>query len=495
MSLQEYLDKRDFSKTPEPQQDEKPKKGTLRFVVQKHQASKLHYDFRLEMGSVLKSWAVPKEPSMSPADKRLAIMVEDHPLAYRTFEGEIPEGSYGAGTVEIWDQGTYTPQHKKRGEDSEQLLLKELEEGSIKIILKGKKLKGTFSLIKMQSDDPDSWLLIKQKEEDISKAAAAQKKTASKSKASTKKLPATTDKGVTVEIEGHSLTLTNLDKIYWPDEGYTKSDLIHYYRRVAKFILPYLQDRPQSLHRHPNGIQDAGFYQREIQTQLPDWVEQAEIYSESTKRNLAHVLCQNEATLVYLNNLGCIEIHPWNARIQSLDRPDYLALDLDPGENTFDEVIEVAQAVKKVLDKAEATCYCKTSGATGMHIYVPLGRQYTFDEAEAFARRVAEIVHAQLPELTSLERSPKDRRKQIYLDYLQNNKGQSLAAAYSVRPKPGATVSTPLKWTEVKKGLKPAKFTIHTVPIRLDLLGDLFGGVLSAGVDLDACMERLKVYK
>jgi bifunctional non-homologous end joining protein LigD len=300
------------------------------------------------------------------------------------------------------------------------------------------------------------------------------------------------ENGILTEIDGYNLTLTNLNKVYWPQEGYTKSDLIHYYRKIARWMLPYLQDRPQSLHRHPNGIQEAGFYQRDINNQLPDWVERVDIYSESTKRDLSHVLCQNEATLVLLNNLGCIEIHPWNARIHTLDKPDYLAIDLDPGENTYDEVVEVALVVKQVMDRAGAACYCKTSGATGMHIYAPLGKQYSFDEAETFARQVAEIVHKQLPELTSLERSPKARRKQVYLDYLQNNKGQSLAAAYSVRPKPGATVSTPLDWSEVKKGLHPSTFTMFTVPERITRIGDIFGGILGAGIDLESGLEKLK---
>ncbi|HEX8532358.1 MAG TPA: non-homologous end-joining DNA ligase [Cytophagales bacterium] len=297
--------------------------------------------------------------------------------------------------------------------------------------------------------------------------------------------------GALVDIDGHALALTNLNKVYWPAAGYTKGDLVAYYRAVADHLLPYLKDRPQSLHRHPNGIRDDGFHQRDIRGQLPEWVETAEIYAESTGRHLAHVLCQNEATLVYLNNLGCIEIHPWNARVGSLDKPDYLVIDLDPGENTYDQVVEVALAVKGVMDAAGATAYCKTSGATGMHLFVPLGGRYGFDAAEAFARAVAERVHAQLPELTSLERSPKARRKRVYLDYLQNNIGQSVAAAYSVRPKPGATVSTPLAWEEVKKGLHPSKFTIKTVPERLERVGDLFRGVLGPGVDLEACTARL----
>ncbi|MBD0255642.1 MAG: DNA polymerase domain-containing protein [Cytophagales bacterium] len=301
--------------------------------------------------------------------------------------------------------------------------------------------------------------------------------------------------GALVNIAGHSLALTSLNKVYWPATGYTKCDLIAYYRAVADHLLPYLKDRPQSLHRHPNGIRDEGFYQRDIRSQLPEWVETAEIYAESTGRNLAHVLCQDEATLVYLNNLGCIELHPWNARVGSLDKPDYLVIDLDPGENTYDQVVEVALAVKGVMDVAGAKACCKTSGATGMHIFVPLGGRYGFDAAEAFARAVAERVHAQLPELTSLERSPKARRKQVYLDYLQNNIGQSVAAAYSVRPKPGATVSTPLAWEEVKKGLQPSRFTIKTVPERLERVGDLFRDVLGPGVDLEACTARLAATK
>jgi len=297
--------------------------------------------------------------------------------------------------------------------------------------------------------------------------------------------------GASVTIDGHPVALTNLDKVYWPATKYTKCDLIAYYRTVADTMLPYLKDRPQSLHRHPNGIRDDGFYQRDIRNQLPEWVATTEIYAESTRRDLAHVRCQDEATLVYLANLGCIEIHPWNARVGSLDKPDYLVIDLDPGENTYDQVVEVALAVKAVMDEAGATAFCKTSGATGMHIFVPLGAKYGFDAAEAFARAVAERVHARLPGLTSLERSPKARRKQVYLDYLQNNVGQSVAAAYSVRPKPGATVSTPLAWEEVKKGLQPARFTIKTVPDRIERVGDLFGGVLGPGVDLEACTARL----
>lgn len=513
MRLETYREKRDFSRTPEPIGDEAQPAASLRFVIQEHHASTLHYDFRLEMDGVLKSWAIPKGPSTDPADKRLAVQVEDHPLAYRTFEGEIPAGSYGAGTVKIWDEGTYEAQKTEGRAEDEKKLLQELEAGNLKFVLHGKKLKGAFALVKMKNGEPDGWLLIKQKDQ---YATATETEVANRMETPRKATPPqanaalahsqpdhapeqkaarTPEGGALIIIGGRSLALTSLDKVYWPAAGYTKGDLVAYYRRVAQWILPYLKDRPQSLHRHPNGIRDNGFYQRDIRNQLPEWVQTADIYSESTKRNLAHVLCQDEATLTYLNNLGCIEIHPWNARVGSLDRPDYLVIDLDPGENTYDDVVEVALAVKSVMDTAGAAAFCKTSGATGMHIFVPLAGQYGFDAAEAFARRVAERVHAQLPQLTSLERSPKARRKQVYLDYLQNNIGQSVAAVYSVRPKPGATVSTPLHWDEVKKGLQPAAFTIRTVPERLERLGDIFSGVLGAGVDLEACMAKLAASK
>jgi bifunctional non-homologous end joining protein LigD len=294
-----------------------------------------------------------------------------------------------------------------------------------------------------------------------------------------------------LQLNGHTITLSNLQKVYWPDEGYTKGDLINYYQSVSAYILPYLKDRPQSMHRHPNGLKDEGFYHKHAGDTAPDWVQTVEIFSPSSQRNVNYLLCQNAVSLAYMNNLGCIEIHPWNSRVGSITKPDYLAIDLDPGENTYDEVVETALIVKQIMDKAGATCYCKTSGATGMHIFVPLSARYDFEKAENFARKVAELAHAQLPELTSLERSPKARRKRIYLDYLQNNIGQTLAAAYSVRPKPGATVSTPLQWSEVKKGLHPMQFTIKTVPNRLQQQGDLFSGILEKGVDLDVCLDKL----
>jgi bifunctional non-homologous end joining protein LigD len=293
-----------------------------------------------------------------------------------------------------------------------------------------------------------------------------------------------------INIDGHTVHLTNLEKVYWPKEGYKKGDLINYYRQVAPFILPYLEDRPESLHRHPNGIEQKSFFQKNLAQQPPDWVQSIKL--RSSKRDINFLLCQDEATLVYMANLGCIEINPWSSRVSALDRPDYVVLDLDPEDLPFDAVVEVALAIRKTLEKAGAEGVCKTSGKRGMHVYLPLGARYDYNQGRQFAEIVARLVNRQLPDLTSVERLPARRRQRVYLDYLQNRRGQTLAAPYSVRPVPGARVSTPLQWKEVKRGLDPSKFTIQTLPKRLDEVGDLWQPVLGPGIDLAACLQRLQ---
>jgi bifunctional non-homologous end joining protein LigD len=294
------------------------------------------------------------------------------------------------------------------------------------------------------------------------------------------------------EIGGHAVPVTNLDKVYWPEDGYTKGDLIGYYREIADFILPYLRDRPESLNRHPNGIRAKNFFQKDVGRQPPpEWVQTVELISDSDGKRIRAPLCQDEATLVYLANLGCIELNPWHARIADLDRPDYFMLDLDPEAVSFDQVIETAQAVRKVVEEAGALAFCKTSGKRGLHVYAPLGAQYSHDVAKQVAELTARIVNARLPAITSLVRSPKLRQGRVYLDYLQNGKGKTLAAPYSVRPWPKATVSAPLKWTEVRRGLDTSKFTIRTMTKRLDTVGDLWKPVLGPGIDLPTIAEKL----
>ncbi|MBC5994483.1 DNA ligase D [Pontibacter cellulosilyticus] len=841
MGLDKYNKKRNFSATPEPAGKEQKHKGRLRFVVQRHQASTLHYDFRLEMEGVLKSWAVPKGPSLNPADKRLAMEVEDHPYSYRTFEGDIPEGNYGAGHVDIWDEGTYHASETEDPRESEALLLQGLKNGSIGFVLEGEKLQGAFSLVKMKGRQKGAWLLIKKDDEaavsegynsedyldgKAKKPASGKPKKAAAKKSKTKATAKTADmpyaivpmmakltdapfdsedwifeikwdgyraiaevksgevelysrngksfgdkykpildslqqlsqnavldgeivvlndegyatfqqlqnyqntpsehlyfyvfdllylngqdlrdlpllerkqkletllkeelpavrysdhvigrgkdffkeaqrkqiEGIMAKkadspyrdgkrssewlkikthlrqeaviggftepkgkrkhigalllgvyengeftyvgqsgsgfnskslealkakldplkqkespfsdkvkpnapatwvkpklvaeitfaewtsdgimrqaiyeglredkdasdvvresamhtseavkdagkaskskqeasstdkkdkhktsrtIEGQEVPLSSLDKLYWPAAHITKGDLIDYYQSIGDVIVPYLQDRPQSLFRNPEGITKAGFFQKDI-THAPDWVRTIKLKAESTGEMVEYLVCDDKATLAYMNNLGCIQLNPWNSRIANLQQPDYMVIDLDPGENSYNDVVEVALATKEVLDRAGAAAYCKTSGATGMHIFVPLGAKYTFEQARNFSHIVAQLVHKKLPNLTSLERKPKERRKQVYLDYLQNSIGQTIAAAYSARPRPGATVSTPLAWNEVKPGLSPEAFTLKSVPGRIKKKGDLFEGVLGSGIDMEGCIDRLK---
>jgi bifunctional non-homologous end joining protein LigD len=298
-----------------------------------------------------------------------------------------------------------------------------------------------------------------------------------------------------LKLNGNELKLTNQNKIYFPEHGYTKGDVINYYNTMHKYILPYLKDRPESLNRTPNGITNKGFYQKDAGGQAPDWVKSVKLYSESTDKDIDYIICNDKLTLFYLNNLGCIEINPWNSRLGSLEYPDYMVIDLDPSDkNTFEEVIDAALATKEVLDKAGAKAFCKTSGSTGLHIYVPMGAQYTYEQVRDFCKIIVMQVQGMMPDNTTLERSLKKRSdKKMYLDFLQNRQGQTLASAYSLRPKPGATASAPLDWKEVKSGLHPSQFDIHTLPTRVEKIGDIFKGVLGKGVDILKCLKRLGI--
>jgi bifunctional non-homologous end joining protein LigD len=891
--LEKYVAKRDFSKTSEPKSGKSRDNEKLKFVIQKHDASHLHYDFRLEMQGVLKSWAVPKGPSTDPKVKRLAMMVEDHPYDYRTFEGIIPQGEYGGGTVIVWDEGTYEPIEDIKGKAAqEKHLLKQLKSGSVKIKLYGEKLHGEFALVKTQGMGDNSWLLIKHNDsyaspkditrldksvlsgktietmektsEKVWKSGREQKvklskrsgekkviepaeetdnadgldssvilKSAPKSRIPTgmkpmlatlvdapfddpdwvyevkwdgyralafinkgevelvsrnnkdfgarfypiykilkswkinavvdgellvlnekgisnfsdlqnwrseadgelvfyvfdilwydgknlmslplvqrqavlkdvlptnddrirlskvfnasgtdffkaaermglegimakkadstyspdfrtkewlkikiskrqeviiagytknedtskqfsslllavyengalqyvgkvgtgfsdkvqkemmaKFKPLITDKSpfsaipdvnkpsrfrpnppkakatwlkpelvcevaftevtsdgvfrhpsfqgmridkkakdvtreiamptgaVVDEVEqetdiharairppkakerktllnprdetqvrnicGHDLKFTNLSKVYWPEDKITKRDMFNYYYQVAEYMLPYLKDRPMSLNRFPGGIHGPSFYQKDIRGKSPDWTKKFP-YTTSEGEDKEYLVATDEASLLWMASLGCIEINPWFSRIQSPDNPDYCVIDLDPDKNTFDQVIEAAQEVRKVLDAMDVPSYCKTSGSTGIHIYIPLEAKYTYDQSQMFARILVNIVHRQIPEYTSLERMVAKRNGKMYLDFLQNRPGATIAGPYSLRPKPGATVSMPLDWDEVKPGLTMKDFTIFNAVDRLKSTGDLFKGVLGKGIDLKKTMEK-----
>lgn len=813
MGLGKYFKKRSFDKTPEPKGNPKRSKSKkLAFVVQEHHASRLHYDFRLELDGVLKSWAVPKGPSMNPHDRHLAMQVEDHPYEYRKFEGIIPKGNYGAGNVIIWDEGTYEPYHD--GPDDEATLRKELKKGHLTFFLHGKKLNGEFALIKMHGEDENAWLLIKKGDEFASTKDITRQDTSVKSGRKVDDLGAAVhpsdilkkyprqkqpwqvkpmlctlidepfskegwlfeikwdgyraigskhgdeiqlysrnntnfqehyppvaealrdlkhdvildgeimvmdkdgvphfellqnwrrdpkgnlyyyvfdilwcdghdirdmplverkkllqsilpgdsiirysdhietegsklfdemqrrglegiiakqadsayrennrgeawlkikthkrqevviggfteprggrkylgalivgvyDKGELV-YTGHSgggisdnqrkllrekldrlerktspftaepkpnapvhwvkpelvvemsfsewtndgrmrhpvfeglrtdkkptdihrekpkkpktivkeegimkgkVEFTHLDKVFFPKHGYTKGDIIDYYESVADYILPYLKDRPLSLLRQPNGITGEGFFQKNHE-HLPGWVPSIDIFSDSNNKDLHWIVGGELDTLRYIVQLGSVEINPWNSRVQRLDKPDWLVIDLDPEGVTFKDVISVAQTVKRVCDEWKIASLPKTSGKTGIHIYIPLGAKYEYEQAKNFAHLLALEVNTRQPKLTSVERMPDKRKHRIYLDFLQNREGQTLAAPYSLRPTPNATVSTPLHWDEVTSSLKPTDFTIRNMQERLNNVGDLWKPVLDKGVDISKILNTLE---
>jgi bifunctional non-homologous end joining protein LigD len=293
------------------------------------------------------------------------------------------------------------------------------------------------------------------------------------------------------KIDGHLIKFTNLNKPYWPEDGVTKRDMFNYYDQVAPYMVPYLLDRPMSLNRFPGGIHGQSFYQKNVAESAPSWAHTMPHTNEKGEEK-AYLLGHDRATLLWMASLGCIEMNPWFSRVQSPDSPDYCVIDLDPDKNTFEQVIEAAQVTRSVLDGMGVPSFVKTSGSTGIHIYVPLGAKYTYEQSQLFAQVVVKLVHRELPSYTTLERMISNRKGKMYLDFLQNRPGATIAGVYSLRPKPGATVSMPLDWEEVRPGLTMRDFTIRNSPARLRELGDIFTGALGEGIDMAAAIARAR---
>lgn len=271
--------------------------------------------------------------------------------------------------------------------------------------------------------------------------------------------------------------------------------MLNYYYQMAPFIVPYLKNRPQTLSRYPNGIKNKSFYQKDVTGKVPDWLESFPYFSEKDQRKKHFAVCTDEASLLYLASLACIEMNPWSSTTQNPDHPDWCIIDLDPDQNPFEQVIEAARATKEVLDAIDLPGCCKTSGSTGLHIYIPLGANYTYEESKEFGRSLVKVIHRHIPDFTSIERLKSNRKGNIYLDFLQNRPQATVAAPYSLRPRPGAPVSMPLHWSEVKPGLKISDFNIFNSVERVNEQGDIFSGVLGAGIDMQAALEKLQRVK
>lgn len=297
---------------------------------------------------------------------------------------------------------------------------------------------------------------------------------------------------VTTELGGHTLKFSNLKKIFYPDDGVTKGDVLAYYDSIADLILPHLIDRPLSLKRYPNGIKEEFFFQKNTPETFPSWLRTELIDSEHNGRPIRYVFAEDRASLLYIVNLGCIDHNPWMSRSPHLDNPDFVLIDLDPQECPFEMIVDAALMVKKILDRIGLTGYAKTTGGDGLHVYIPVEPIYTYEETRTFAELIARLVIAEKRDMFTTPRSVSKRQKnRVYFDYLQNGKSKTIAAPYVLRAYPGAPVATPLEWKEVKRGLHPSQFHIRNAVERFTRTGDLFAGVLDEPQQLDAALENL----
>lgn len=291
----------------------------------------------------------------------------------------------------------------------------------------------------------------------------------------------------------HDVKFSNREKVFWPDDGFTKGDLIDYYGAVAPWLMPYLKNRPVVLTRYPDGIGGKSFFQKDAPAFIPEWLRTVRIWSEDTKREIDYFVCEDAAAIQYLANLGSIPLHIWFSRVDSLERPDWCVLDLDPKGAPLSDVVKVAVMLRALCDDIELPSYIKTSGSSGLHVMLPLARQITYDQTRALTQLIAKVVVAELPEIATLTRQVHKREGKVYLDYIQNGYGRLLVAPFSVRPLPGAPVSTPLDWKEVTAKLDIKKFTIKTVPARMKKMKqEPLAGALDDKPDLIAILERLQ---
>jgi bifunctional non-homologous end joining protein LigD len=466
VALGEYKRKRDFAVTPEPRPRVAKSDRNPIFVVQEHHASRLHYDFRLEADGVLKSWAIPKKPSTDPAIRRLAVQVEDHPLDYGNFSGEIPEGEYGAGTVKIWDRGTY--ENLLEGKPQRRTLTQAIADGHVEILLRGNRLSGRFALIRMKSRGKKAdWLLIKMKDNGASTKQRSSQSESNIRPSNAAKRGRTTERRALARTS-QSVEFTNEDKILFPELGITKGDILRFYERVADRLIPHLRGRPMTLERLPDGLRKKSphFWQKNTPSYYPMWIPRILIESEGGEP-VEYALVNDVRTLLYLVNQGTLSFHPWFSRVGNLDQPDFVLFDLDPGKAPFHDVVSAAKTLRRELGRKSVDSFVKTSGKSGLHVLAPWRGYGGYDEAREWAYRIGERIVELLPHSTTLERSKTKRRGRVYVDVMQNVRGHHAVAPYVVRAVPEATVSTPLEWSELTSRLDPKRYNIKTIFRRL----------------------------
>jgi bifunctional non-homologous end joining protein LigD len=508
--LDAYRAKRDFTRTPEPAGDVAPGPGG-RFVVQRHRASRLHYDLRFEVDGVLVSWAVPKGPTLDPQARRLAVHVEDHPLEYLHFEGVIPSGEYGGGDVVVWDTGTWEPVHTDDPRAA-------IEHGELHAEVHGHKLRGRLVLVRRGDDDwmllhkhdehavdgwdpeehPRSVLSGRTNEEVRADPHWSWRSDAPAAEASVSLLPeplpdeaidalADLGAGGVWEVFGRRLKVTNLDKVLFPgDPPVTKRELLAYAARIAPVALPYLEGRALNLHRYPEGADVKGFWHKQRPAHAPGWLGAWDNPEAGPGETTTYVVADEPAALVWAANFGALEWHPWTSRTSAPHAPSYALIDLDPGERTtWDELLVLARLHRTALEHLGVTARAKVTGRRGIQIWVPVVAGYTFEDTRAWVERLSRTVGKVVPELVSWKWEVTARGGLARLDYTQNAINKTLVGPWSPRPAPGAPVSVPIGWDELDDPeLRPDRWTIRTVADRLAERGDPFRVLLGAAQEL-----------
>ena len=513
--LDPYRRKRDFARTPEPSgaAERTTDAAGPRFVVQRHRARNLHYDFRLEVDGVLVSWAVPKGPTLDPTVRRAAFHVEDHPIDYIDFEGVIPSGEYGGGDVIVWDNGVWDSPE----EDPAQAL----RDGEIHVDLAGHKLRGRFVLVRTKTDGSgkEQWLML-HKHDDFAvdgwspedhPRSVLSGRTNDEVKAQPDKLwrsdlpaeratvtlrtPDVTSAELAAldnlrpggggwSVFGRELRVTNLDKVLFParrgEKPVTKRDFIRYAAQIAPTLLPYLRGRALNMHRFPNGAGTKGFWHKELPTHAPPWLPRWDNPEADRGESRTYLVVDEPAALVWAANFGALEWHPWTSKVDQPHQPSYALIDLDPGDRTsWEDVLTLARLHRTAFEHLGIVARAKVTGRRGIQIWVPIARGPEFESTRSWVEALSRSVGAVVPELISWKWQKDERSGLARLDFTQNAINRTLVAPYSPRPAAGAPVSAPIEWDELDDpALRPDRYTIRTILDRLAEQGDLFAPVL-----------------